>query len=221
MITIASVGFVAAGVLFGIFALFFRELMHRRMNGALDAFSYAYVCLAVAMLIWGVAAGLNNQELLNASVFLGNVWLMAGTVCMVWAGIGGNNSTAKVGAALASVGSIIFLIWRLLMYPPEPQIVNGILLFNTAFPVTIVLGLVILLIWLPASLRVARIVTQEVKTRPLRTTISYVYGMATFAALIFMAARTPQVAALSFAGIVLCFGMLIGSAKMLEAMHGE
>jgi len=218
MITLASVAFISAGLLLAVYAELFRRVVVRKLKQPPRAFGYGYLCLAAALLVWGIAAVLGNQHWLEGSVMVGNALLLIGSVCMLQVVFRGNQRTSTIAVGAGSLGAIAFLVWRVMFYPPSPELVGGILLFHTATPVAVVLGLVLLLIWLPASLRVAQILTAMPGLRPLRSMYYSVYTMATVAALLFLSAKSPLVVALAFAGIFLSFLMLSGTTMMVDKL---
>lgn len=219
---LATLGFTATGICFGIFAFTFSRLVINRTDLKLNQFSYAYYSLALALLTWGVAAAIGGDDLLRRSVLVGNGFLLLGTLFMLDVWLGKKNRLWIWPAALVSIA---LLYVRASQYSPTPFMRDGILIFNTQTIVAIVLAGVFALVWLPVNIKVAKLVTHKVGQESVTSMYSAVYVAATIAALIFLAARRTITIVLSFAAIGICFAMLIRSnmliAKLSEGHHGK
>lgn len=218
---LATIGFIIAGLFFGIYAYTFYSLAGKKVEGSLKSFAYAYFSLALAFLSWGIAAFIGDQNFLNLSVISGNVLLLLSTIFLLDIHFSQSKNYRVVGLIGASSLALLFLWWRVIYFPPQPVLSNGILIFNTELPVAIVLGLIILLIWLPTNIKVGRLISQRVKANGISFIYSSIYAMATIAALLFISARTIPVIILSFTAIAICFAMLIASNVVIDKLARE
>jgi len=220
-VSLATIGFTITGIFFGIYAYTFYSFAGKKVQSVLKSFSYAYYSLALAFLSWGIAAFIGDQNLLNLSVISGNILLLLSTIFLLNIHLHQNENYRTVGLVGAFLLALLFLWWRVSYFPPQPILSNGILIFNTELPVAIVLGLIILLIWLPTNIKVGRLISQRVKVNGISFIYSSIYVMATFAALLFISARTIPVIILSFTGIAICFAMLIASNVVIDKLAKE
>jgi hypothetical protein len=217
---LATLGFVITGLCFGIFAYTFNTLVIAKTNLKFVQFAYAYYCLGLALLTWGVAAAIGGDDLLRRSVIVGNSFLLLGTLFMLSVWLGQKN---RSWVWLAAVIAIVLLYVRASHYPPTPYMKDGILIFNTQTPVAIVLGLIFTTIWLPVNLGVARTLVRKIGQEGMASIYSAIYLMATLSALLFLAARRVATVILSFAALTICFVMLVASnifVKKVEEHRG-
>lgn len=185
---------------------------------SLKSFAYAYFSLSLAFLVWGLVTFLGDQNLLNLSVISGNILLLLSTIFL----LGLLFETNKlIVTTIGGLLSFIFVWWRTTYFPPQPLISDGVLVFNTQLPVATILGLILLLVWLPTNIKVANLVAKRLKIKGMPFIYSSVYVMATLASLLFISARTIPVIILSFVGITLCFAMLIASNVVIDKVTGE
>lgn len=210
-LSLATIGFTITGIFFVIYAYTFYSLAGKKIQTILKSFSYAYFALAIAFLSWGVAAFIGEQNLLNLSVIGGNVLFLLSTIFLLDLYLSDNKNFRTAGLIGVSLLAIVFLWWRISYFPPRPILSDGILIFNTDFPVAVILSLIILLIWLPINIKVAKLVSQKIKAEGISFIYSSIYVMTTIAALLFISARTVPIIILSFTAITICFAMLIFS----------
>ena len=183
---LATLGFIITGVCFAAFAYTFKTKVIDKTKLPLHQFSYAYYCLALALITWGIAAAIGGETLLMNSVIIGNAFLLLGTLFMleIWLGKEKLNWLLVFGL----IGAVLMVL-RFEYYPPAPYMQDGILIFNTQTAVALVLGAIFLLIWLPVNLRVAKLVTHAIRQDSIASIYSYIYIAATLSALIFIASR--------------------------------
>jgi hypothetical protein len=213
---LATLGFTLTGICFGIFAYTFKTLVANKLNLKLSQFSYAYYCLGLALLTWGITSAIGGDDLLRRAVIVGNGFLLLGTLFMLDIWLGNNRRKWLWIAALISIA---------LLYIRASHMRDGILIFNTQTIVAVVLAGFFALVWLPVNLKVAKQITHKVGQDSITSMYAAVYITATIAALIFLAARRTITVILSFAAIGICFAMLIRSnvliAKLTESHHGK
>jgi hypothetical protein len=218
---LAEFGFLAIGVCFAAFAYTFKIYVLDKTGLKLIQFSYAYFCLALAMITWGVAVAIGGDRLLANSVFLGDFFIISGTVFMLDLLMGERNLLFTILGAAALLA--LFDI-RTTHYAAHPHMANSVLLFDTPTPVAIGLGLIVLLIWLPANIRVAKMVTHKIKQDSITSLYSYIYIAATIFALLFITARRQLTVVISFIALGLCFALLLASnvlVEVIEDKHGR
>ena len=219
---LATIGFLLTGLCFGLFAYTFETLVIEKTKLKLKQFSYAFYCLALAMLIWSVAASIGSFEALRHSVYVGEALLLVGTIFMLDILLGPKR---RYWLFVAIALGIVLLILRVQHFTPTPYMRGEILIFNTQIAVGAVIGLLFALVWLPASLHVAKKVTHKIGQDSIASIYSSIYVAATFAALIFIAARRTVTVVLSFIAVGICFLLLIRSnilvAQLLEKHHGK
>lgn len=214
-IPLAFIGFGITGIFFWIYSYTFYSLLAKKIV-LLKNFAYAYFSLSLAFLVWGIATLVGNQNILNLSVIIGNIFLLVATLFLLKIKLHESRSLKDIGLKMGIVISLILLLLRIVYFPPKPILSDGILIFNTDLPVAFILGLIILLIWLPTNIKVAKIVTEKLKIQEVSFIYSSIYIMATIATLIFISARTIPVIILSFTSIAICFAMLIVSNIVVD-----
>ncbi len=217
MLPLGTVGFISAGFFFTVYAYTFHALTVKKIPEVLRHFAYAYFSLAVAFMLWGVASYIGTQSFLNVSVLIGDGLLLLSTFFLLSLFFA-ENKAKNVIRIVWIILSAVFLWWRMTYFPPEPTLTNGILFFNTQQTVGIVLSLILLLVWLPTNLKVARLVTGKIQLPGFGFIYSSIYLMATVAALLFIAAKTVLIIAVSFAAMIVCFIMLVASNVMIDKM---
>lgn len=223
MIPLATIGFVTTGILLGIYAFTFNSYIGQKIHG-LKNFAYAFLSLSLAFIIWGLAALSGDIDLLSKSVLAGNALILVGSIFLLEILIDKTKINKSLIIIISTILSLAFLWWRTNYFFPHPSLNNGVMIFNTEFPVTVILGLIILSIWLPSAIKVANIIANYLKMKNLSFLYSSIYIMATIAALMLMASTTMLTILLSFIGITLCFTMLLASnvttGKLLRTKHG-
>jgi len=213
---LATLGFLITGVFFGVFATTFLALVARGSKLQLKQFGYAYYMLGLAFLGYGLASAVGSQGWLEASVLAGNVFLLAGTLCMLDLVLP-QRQRLFWRLALVTIGAAL-LYMRVTLYPPDPYILKGVLIFNSQAPVAITLGLLFVGVWLPINIRVARQVVRAVKQESIEMVYSWLYTLATVSALLFLAARRTTTVVLSFIAISICFALLILSNVVVKSL---
>ena len=217
---LAAWGFLLTGLCFSIFASTFKTMVIDKTKLRLNGFTYAYFCLALALVVWAVAAANGDGNLLKNSVLIGDGLLLAGSVFLVHTLVGPKKTRWVWLSVFIAVG---LLIIRGKYYPPVPYMDGGVLVFNSQTPVAVGLATLFLAIWLPANAKVAKSVAHKVKHDDIGTYYIAIYTAATISALVFLASRRVLAVVLSFVAIGICFIMLIASNLLidkLESRHG-
>lgn len=219
---LATFGFTITGICFAIFAYTFHRAVVQKTNLKLESFSNAYYLLACAMLVWGIASGIGGDTLLQRSVLIGNAFLLMGSLFMLSILLGKKKQHLLIATSVVLIG---LLAIRSVFFAPEPYIQDGVLIFNTPPVIAAILVGLFAGIWLPANLRVAKVVTTAIGQETVRQIYSAIYIAATLSAIIFLSAHRTVTVVASFAAIGICFALLVSSnvmiAKMTELPHGK
>lgn len=213
---LAFIGFAVVGVVFAIYASTFYSLAGKRLPVFLRSYSFAYFSLALAFLIWAFAS-LNNEFLKN-SVIIGDSLLLLGSIFLLNVLFNQNKNIKIFSIAVGIVLSLIFVWLRINYYQPMPFIENGILVFNTQTMIAVVLNLIFILIWLPANLVAAKKVTANISIEGMTYAYSFIYGVSTIAAILFITFKTIPMVIISFVTLGICFVMLLYSNYVISRL---
>ncbi|HWB39446.1 MAG TPA: hypothetical protein VG604_04405 [Candidatus Saccharimonadales bacterium] len=226
---LAAIGFIITGGLVTAFAETFERIVARPHKLNLWQFSAAYYALGLALMVWGIASLTNTSQILQFSVYVGDALLLAGSVLLLSL-VTPSKYYQKVLLIEVFV-ALVLLATRATYYQPEPAMKDGILLFNTQWPVAAVLGAAFTLIWLPVNVRVAQIVTAATKLKGVGQLYVSLYVGAVLAALFFLSSKRFAAVVLSFMTIGVVFALLVASnfvtaaasapAKKKAARHGK
>ncbi len=213
MFSLAVLGFITAGILLGLFGLTFIYLIGRDTKSSIKDFGYAYICVSVAFFIWGFAAFSGNKNFLNTSVLMGNALFFLGTLFLISTNIGISKNIKLAGFAAVAT---LFFVLRLSYFPPAPTMIDGILVFNTQLPIAIILGLMVLGVWLPVSIKVGRILANGLNLPNFSYIFSSMYVLATISLILFLAARSTNGLIISFIGLLISLMILLTSNFIID-----
>ena len=216
---LAFFGFAIAGLVFAFYALVFFRLAGRQLPVFLRAYAFAYVGLALAFLVWSVAA--LTPEYLPGAVLAGNALLLAASCSLLIVLFAGKPALQRISFFGGLALSLLFLWFRVQYYAPVPFMADGILIFNTQKPIAMILAAVFILIWLPANLVAARHVTARMATPGMSSVYSFVYAVTTVAAILFITFKTPRMVVASFATLLICFVLLLYSNFIIKKLLPE
>lgn len=218
----AMLGFGVAGILFLIFALSFNNKVVKGLKLDLSSFVYAYACLAAAFFGWAMAPVFGSQEILVTSLIVGNALFLLGTIFMLRVIVSKKIRHMVVNIA-GLIAASLFAI-RIFATHTDPYMDHGVLVFNSSQIVSVTLALLVVAIWLPANISVAKKVVAATKMPDLGPTYTMLYIFAALSSVIFLAARKPLVIALSFTMLIAVYVALIWSnyiAKYAKESHGK
>jgi len=215
---LAIFGFVFSGLCFLTFAYTLRSVVMKKTGLDLDLFSFAFYALGLAFLIWGVAASVGQGDFLNLSVIIGEGLILAASIALLLQSVTANRQTWLV---TSSVAAAALLYARVTYFYPNPVISDGIVIFNMPRVIFAVLGLIIILVWLPACIRVAKQITTAVGQPGMARTYSAIYATAAVSAVIFISTRRPVTAIMSFSALTICFALLIASNLIIPHVKGR
>lgn len=219
-ISYATLGFTIAGILFFVYSISFGKLPKGSLKTNLRVYSSAYLPLALVFLVWGLFT--LNTVLLPLAVIIGNALLLIGSIIMMYFLFSERSEILRI--ILLIIGlllSSIFLWWRIKYFFPTPYIINGILLLDTQQLVSIVWSVIFLLIWLPANLKAARIISRDLLKPEMNYIYSFIYIISTISAVLFISAQTPTLAIISFLLLLVSFVMLLYSNFVLKILFLE
>jgi hypothetical protein len=212
---LAAFGFITTGICFAVFAYTFYKFVVLKAKLKLEAFSLAYLALAVAFVFWGVAAAFGNVDLLASSVIVGNGLIVLGSIAMLSLL---PKQYRNMAVAMGTLAGALLLYLRDMYYLPEPYMRGGILIFNTQLPVAMLLSAIFLFVWLPINVYVARQVAHAIRQDSIASIYSWIYGAATLCSIVFLSARRVVTVVLSFLAIGVCFVLLIMSNLLVDKL---
>lgn len=215
---LGAIGFLVTGLIFALFALSFSWMLPKAAKEKLAPFSYAYYLLAGAFWLWSIACLTQADEFLRVTTMVGNGLLLAATICLVY--LWAKPKQRPFALAAAAVVSIALLVVRAVWYGPEPQMQDGLLIFNTQTPVAVAIGAIFCLVWFPVNSRVGRLLTVKAGQPGLASIYSLLYGAASLLALIFLFAQRRSVIIVSFVGIGLSYAVLIACNYFFSQLIG-
>lgn len=204
---LATIGFLTAALLLILFAGTFYALVKTK-HKTLRPFAWAYLLVALACLMWAVLSLLSaNDMTLGRSVLIGDDLLMVASVCAAWVVIPPKWQNYVIPAAL--ILAVVLVYIRGTYYYPQPSLQSGVLFFNTQHPVAVALSAVLLAAWLPASMKVARTLTNTVALRRFYALYVSLYALTVISAALFIQAHRRRIIILSFAAFAACILLLL------------
>ena len=204
---LAAWGFIITSVVLALFAWTF-SAASRKVKVHLPLFVYTYYLLAVAFLMWGIAAWNGNAKFLQFTIFFGDVVLLAGTACLL-ATILSRNTLKEIAPSVAVISAAGLAI-RAVYLPPIAYIQNGIIVFNIQRPVLWVITVVIACLWLPAHLLIMKSFMQRAKLASLVGPVVGIYAVICLSVLGFLSAHQRGVIIGAFTVMAVCFfGLLM------------
>ncbi len=210
MIPFATIGFLVVGILFLVFAITFQFSIGRNIP-ALENFAYAYGAVSMALLLWGITLLTLNMHIMSESIVIGDIFLLSGTVFLLDILVQQRKKGDRWGIIIGELLTVGFLILRVFFYYPHPQLQSGILFFNTQAPISIFLGCLIVLVWLPSAFYASTLIAHHLRHEEFSYVYRSLYIMAAFSLLLFLIAKTLLLIVLSFLCIGICFVLLIFS----------
>jgi hypothetical protein len=215
---LATLGFIITAILLILFAYTFDSLV-KKDDKELRLFGLAYLLVAVAFLMWGLLSFSNASSTLPHSVLVGDALLFAASTCSAlvftprkWRGL------IAVGAVVVT---IILLCVRAKYYYPVPSLHDGVLFFNTQRQVAVLLSTIVVVAWLPACMKVARIVTTKHGLQRYYSLYVSAYALTIITAALFIQARRRSVVIESFIGFAVSILLLLLSNVLAMNSHSH
>lgn len=183
-------------------------------------FVNAYGLLALASLVWA-ATFFVAEEAVSPLVFASDVILVAATGCIL--GIILDISRPRILVPLVMAGATILTV-RAFVAPPSANVADGLLIFNLSQVEAFVFGLVFLIAWLPATIKVVHLALRSPRLLPFRNVVSFLFISVVLMTGFFLTARRPIMIMISFASIILLFALLAVVnvvLKRIDKAHGK
>lgn len=175
-------------------------------------FVSAYGLLGMAALVWA-ATFVVPEAAVSPLVFASDVVLIAATGCML--GVIFDIARPRIFAPLVLAGAGILTV-RAFVVPPSAYIADGLLIFNLSRVEALVFGLVFLIAWLPATIKVVHLALRSPRLLPFSGIVSFLFISVVLMTGFFLTAIRPIMIIISFASIVVLFALLIGFNSMLK-----
>lgn len=210
---LATIGFLTAAVLLLLFAYTFYRLI-KDSDKDLRAFGLAYFLIAAAFLMWGSLSLVNSTGALARSVLIGDALLLAASIfaASIFIPSKWKNPALAVLAAIA----VILLYARSKYYYPVPSLKQGILFFNTQRPIAVLLSAIVVIAWLPACMKAARIVTGRSGLQRYYSLFVSTYALTVIAAVLFIQARRRTVVIYAFIAFAVSILLLLVSNVLAQ-----
>lgn len=219
---LATLGFLITAILLILFALTFDNLV-KKDNKELRTFGLGYAFVAVAFLVWGLLSLTSaTNTTLARSVIVGDALLFLASICVAVVLIPKKWKTAFY--ILGGILTVLLLVVRAKQYYPTPRLVDGILFFNTQRPVAILLSAIVVFAWLPACMKVARLVTAKSGLLQYYSFYVAAYAITIISASLFIQARRRTIVIESFVAfgvsilLLLISNLLVDNTKKVKAV---
>ena len=178
-------------------------------------FVSAYGLLGVNALVWA-ATFVVPEAAVSPLVFASDVVLIAATGCML--GVIFDIARPRIFALLVLAGTSILTV-RAFVVPPSAYIADGLLIFNLSRVEALVFGLVFVIAWLPATVKVVHLALRSPRLLPFSGIVSFLFMSVVLMTGFFLTARRPIMIVISFVSIVLLFAFLAGFNSMLKRIN--
>jgi hypothetical protein len=183
-------------------------------------FVSGYGFLGLASVIWAATFFVGEQTV-SQLVFTSDVLLVAATGCML--GIFFDIARPRILAPLVLAGAGILTV-RAFVVPPSAYVADDLLIFNLSQVEALVFGLVFLIAWLPATIKVVHLALRSPRLLPFSNVVSFIFISVVLMTGFFLTARRPIMIISSFASIILLFTLLAGmnvALKRIDKAHGK
>lgn len=211
---LATIGFLTAAVLLCLFAYTFYRLVKGSDTG-LGAFGLAYSLIAAAFLMWGLLSLANSTGELARSVLVGDGLLLAASILS--ASVFMPPRWKKPALAVLTVAAIVLLYARSKYYYPVPSLKQSVLFFNTQRPVAVLLSAIVVIAWLPACMKAARIVTGRAGLQRYYPLFVSTYFLTIISAVLFIEARRRTIVIDAFIAFTASILLLLVSNVLAQS----
>ena len=200
---LTSTAFFAAGLILVAFG--FTSSRVASATATQSNYFSAYLLLALAFFGYSLGALVGNDASLEYAILIGNFLIFLGSGFLVGELL---KSPAVVTLPASALFATVFCGIRALWFYPEPEIVDGILFFNTQPLMGILFAGLFATVWLPANLQFAQNISKAVNLEDIYVIYAALFTFATTSAVFFLAANTSLLVAISFATISASFAAL-------------
>ena len=183
-------------------------------------FTAAYGLLGLTAVVWATTF-LVVEGAVPALVFTSDIMLVVATACIL--GVVLDIAKPTVYMPLILVGSGL-LTARAFAFPPTAYVADGLLFFNLSQLQALVIGLIFLIAWLPATIKVAYLALRSPRLLPFRNLVSFLFTSVVLMTGFFLAARRPIMIVVTFVSIILLFAILTGvniALDRIDKAHGK
>jgi len=205
---LASLSFFAATLITLAVFYTFSKLNQRYSLMRGRYYGLAYLLLSGLFVLLGLGTLLGEGEFLRYSVILASMMFLLASFYCIRAMVSGQRPEKTVLVATALL-LVVYFILRLWLFPVAPYMQEGILILNAELPISMVLGLLMLLVWFPAGYLVASEITVKTKVPQLLYVLASVYLMSSLAGLIFVSTKSLLTLAISFGLLLLSFALVV------------
>lgn len=200
---LTSTAFFTAGLIIAAFG--FTAYNVARATATQSNYFSAYLTLALAFFGYSIGALVGGQASLEYAILIGNFFIFLGSGLLAGELL---KSPSAVTIPAAALFATIFCGGRALWFYPEPEVIDGILFFNTQPVMGILFAGLFAAIWLPANLQFAQAVSRAVNIEDIYVIYAALFTFATTSAVFFLAANTALLVAVSFATLSASFAAL-------------
>lgn len=183
-------------------------------------FTAAYGLLGLAAVIWSTTF-LVPEGAVSALVFASDIVLIVASGCIL--GVVLDITKLQILIPVTLAGASLLTV-RAFVFPPTAYVADGLLIFNLSQAQALVVGLIFLIAWLPATIKVVYLALRSPSLLPFRNVVSFLFISVVLMTGFFLTARRPVMIIISFASIILLFAILVGTnivLKRIDKAHGK
>lgn len=192
---LATIAFFTAAILLLLFAYTFNNLVIKDGHKELRPFALAYLLVALAFLMWGIVSLNSETTLLPRTVIAGDTLLLAASLCAMSTYLT-RYKGAVLGISVLVAAALMYI--RIKRYYPHPFFDDGVLFFNVQRPIAVILSAIVVIAWLPACMKAARIITAKAGLQHYYQFYVSTYALAIISAVLFIEARRRNIVIASF-----------------------
>lgn len=164
----------------------------------------AYGLLGISAFIWATTFFV-PENTVPQLVFASDILILAGTVCMI--GIFLNLTRPQFILPITLVVASIITL-RAYTSPSTAYIKENLLIFNLTYEVSLIIGLVFLLIWLPATIKIIHLALSSSALAPYRSLVSFLFMSVVLMTSYSLMAVRPLMVIASFVSMIIFFMIL-------------
>lgn len=196
------IGFVVAAAAIGTFVWSVKAAYSRLDSQTTHLFTTAFSILALVMVVCGLAVMPNLDSDIRPFILAVDVMLLAATACLL--GILLDLRSPILLSMLAAIMGLIIAA-RVFLFPTEAYVEDGILYFNLTGVARTALTAIILGVWLPATIVVARRAARTVAVAGLGNVLASAYFLLAAITAIFFATARREVIIATFVVLTITF----------------
>lgn len=198
------IGFLALGILAILYAYTFSINFKLVPVREKRLFASAFGLLGMCAFIW-MGTFFVNESFVNELVYLTDVLLVIATGCML--AIFVDISRPIIFTLVTTLGATLLAL-RAYAVPSEAYISNGILNFNLPREVAFGFGLLFLIIWLPANIKIVEMALRNSTLRIYKNSVHVLFISNVLMACLFLSAQREIMIIITFVSITVLFLLL-------------